>query len=205
MSHFDARIRLPGQTRLPVSITVDVSDDRIKFIKDGRQLGDWSLDEIEVDVRPDAIYLEVDQEEIVLSVADADRFAGALMARRPPAATSPPPGDSGPGGPTAPVTDGHTGNGLAGRLRRIDPEARFEEIRNRIVELAGDMADESVSPRDVFGRWLRLLKELNVRHGQGAIPAPIFHRLNTELLDLMPVPTREPKPELQEVGPGPRI
>lgn len=201
MSSFDARIRLPGKTRLPVNVVVDISDDRIRFIKDETPLGDWSLDEVEVEVRSDAVYLKVDQEEIAVSVADAQRFAGAMTTKVPVANTS---GVNTP--PASDVTDtAPPGKGLASRLRSLGPETQFEEVRHRIDELARDLADESVSPPEVFGRWLRLLKEINVRHGQGAMPTPLFYRLNTKLLDLIPAPRRKPSPDLQGTGPGPRL
>jgi hypothetical protein len=199
VSSFDARIHLPGQTRLPVNVVVDISDDRIKFVKDGKPLGDWSLDEVGFDLRPDAIYLKIDDEEIALKVADVTGFTGAMNTRVKPARVSVP--------AATPAVAVHTppGKDLASRLRGIDPETHFEEIILRIDELARDLADQSVSPPEVFGRWLRLLKEINVRHGQGAMPTPLFYRLNTRLLDLIPAPRRDPNPELQGAGRGPRI
>lgn len=199
MSFFDARIHLPGQTRLPVNVVVDISDDRIKFIKDDKPLGDWSLDEVEFNVRTDAVYLKIDEEEIALSVADRAGFAKAMRTRARPATNTPTP-------EITPVADPTSqGKDLASRLRGIDPETQFAEVRNRIDELARDLADESVPPPDVFGRWLRLLKEINVRHGQGAMPTPLFYRLNTQLLDLIPAPRRDPGPKLQPAEPVPRV
>ncbi len=204
MSSFDARIHLPGQTRLPVNVVVDISDDRIKFIKDQRPLGDWSLDEVEFEIRADAIYLKIDEEEIALRVADAEGFAGAMRTRVSPAPKTSPQMNP-PIMPAAGADQTSHGKGLASRLRGIDPETQFEEVRQRIDDLARDLADESVPPPEVFGRWLRLLKEVNVRHGQGAMPTPLFYRLNTQLLDLIPAPGRNPSSELQGAGPGPRI
>jgi hypothetical protein len=195
VSSFDARIHLPGHTRLPVNVVVDISNDRIKFVKDGAPLGDWSLDEVGFELRADAIYLKIDEEEIALKVADTEGFADAMSNRVSGMSTS-----------TIPAVVAHTppGKDLASRLRSIDPETHFEEVRHRIDELASALADESVSPPEVFGRWLRLLKEINVRHGQGAMPTPLFYRLNTRLLDLIPAPRRDPNPELQGASPGPR-
>ena len=45
-------------------------------------------------------------------------------------------------------------------------------------------------PATAFAEWLGLLKELNSRHAHGAMPTPLFHELNTCLLDL--IPGREP-------------
>lgn len=192
MSHFDARIRLPGQTRLPVSVVIDISDQRIRFLKDDKPLGDWALDEVEVDVRADAIYLTVNEEVIALSVTDTAGFANALRTRPAPGAK---PDTS---VVAMPVTEG---NDLASRMRRIDPETQFEEVKRRIDDLAEDLDKDSVTPQDVFGRWLRLLKEINLSHGQGAMPTPLFYRLNSQLLDLIPAPRRDPSPALDSVNP----
>lgn len=198
MSSFDARIRLPGKARLPLNVVIDVSDDRIRLIKDDRSLGDWPFDEVKVDFRPDAIYLCVEEEEIALSLTDADGFASALRSvhrREVSQATQ----------ADASSTSPRSGKGVSARLRQIDPEEQIEEIKQRIARLSEDLADDSISPSEVFRRWLRLLKEINVRHGQGSMPTPLFYRLNTELLDLIPAPNGEPSPVLQTVGTGPRL
>lgn len=192
VSAYDARLRVPGQTRLPLNVVVDVSDGQLVFTRDDQELGKWPLDKVEVDLRSDGFHLNLGQEQIVLSVTDADGFAGALgaQARRRQAAGSTGGEGVAPAHPQPPLKR----RGISGRLERISPEEQFADVRQRIYELKGAITDNMVAPPDFFRRWLRLLKELNVRHGQGAIPASVYYKLNTELLDLMPVPPSSPPP-----------
>ena len=189
---------MPGKARLPLNVVIDVFDDRIRLIKDGRSLGDWPLEEVKVDFRPDAIYLCVEEEEIALSLTDADGFASALRSAHRREVSQATQAD---GPPTSPPS----GKGVSVRLRQIDPEEQIEEVKQRIAQLTEDLADDSISPSEVFRRWLHLLKQINVRHGQGAMPTPLFYRLNTQLLDLIPAPNGEPSPVLQTVGTAPRL
>lgn len=196
MPSFDARLRLPGQTRLPLQVVVDVSDERMVIISGREHLGEWALDGLLMDSRPDGFHLTLDQEEIILTVTDPAGFARQL-------------------GKTHQVDDEHGGRGVAdspptdqddngkrkglsGRLNDVGLEERFGDVRRRISALATALTDESVAPSDLFGRWLRLLKEINRHHGQGAMPTPLFYRLNTELLDLIPAPPGPLPPQVVE-------
>lgn len=193
MPSFDARLHLPGRTRLPLNVVVDVSDERL-VINSGREnLGEWALDGLVMDARPDGFHLTLDQEELILAVSDAAGFAELLGRQHigddnggKPAVDSPRPEP----------TDNGKGTGISGRLN--DLEERYEDVKLRITMLASALTDESVSVEDFFGRWLRLLKEINRRHGQGAIPSRVFYELNTELLDLMPAPANVPPPQVVE-------
>lgn len=191
MPSFDARLHIPGQTRLPVTVVVDVSDEEIVITSGQEILGVWPLQGIKVESHADGFHLTLDQEEIILSVADAARFASQLgvehqdgeQRRRNRAAQE---GHD----PSATETHGLGKRvGISRRLEEVDIEERFADVRRRISALATALTDESVSPSDLFGRWLRLLKEINLQHGQGAMPTPLFYRFNTELLDLIPAPS----------------
>ena len=189
MPSFDARLRFPGQTRLPINVMVDIVDQQIRFISGGQVLGEWSLEGVEVKPKSDGFHLTLDQEEVILSVTDADRFAGELGVGGP----APTPSRRNAGG------DGYSGRkGLSSRLRGVDPEEQFDDVKRRIEILALALTNDAVSPEDAFGRWLRLLKEINRRHGQGAMPTPLFYRLNTELLDLIPAPATTPPQQVAE-------
>lgn len=193
---FDARLRLPGQTRLPLNVVVDVSDERMVIISGREQLGEWALDGLLMDSRPDGFHLTLDQEEIILNVTDPAGFAAQLLGRQPV-------GEESRGRPVVDTPRAeHNVNGkrrgISGRLDDVDLEDRYEDVKLRISMLARAVIDESISPEEFFGRWLRLLKEINRRHGQSAIPSRIFYKLNTELLDLMPEPAGTPPPQVVE-------
>jgi len=65
-------------------------------------------------------------------------------------------------------------------------------MTRRISDIAKALTSDSVSPAAAFAQWLTLLKEINRRHGQGSMPTDLYYRLNTQLLDLIPVPTPLP-------------
>jgi hypothetical protein len=171
MSSFDARLRLPG-SRLPLGVEVDILHERMTVTSGERTVAQWPLERLDVALRPDGFHVRVDGEELVLSVSDSNRFAAEL----------------GVGNPV------HTTKPSAARLaaKAESNEADLAALRGRISELARDLTSNSVSPEDVFSRWLKLLKELNRLHVEGALPNPLFHQLNTYLLDLIPEPVVAP-------------
>lgn len=180
MSTFTARLHLPGQTKLPLNVEVDVVDERILLSAGQRQVADWALAEVEVAVKPDGLHLIVDHEEMVLTADDPAGLASILDVSlgRQQGVSSP--------------------NVSQSPSRSLDPgtmsEMRYDELRSRIADVRAMLSSDSVAPSDVFAKWLRLLKELNRRHGQGSLPMRMFYELNTELLDLIPEP-RPAKPD----------
>jgi hypothetical protein len=201
VASFDARLRVPGQARLPLSVVVDIDDARIGFTSGDKNLGNWLISSVEVDVRSDGFHLTFDNEEIVLTVTDPAGFARALGvgARRPDPL---PVRAGGNGGAEAVLVEANgslSRKVLSSRLQGVAPEERFADVIGRISELRTALTDDSVPPQEVFARWLRLLKEINRRHGQGAMPTPLFYKLNTDLLELMPAPSRKQGKESQPV------
>ncbi|HEX6300910.1 MAG TPA: hypothetical protein VF148_10640 [Acidimicrobiia bacterium] len=202
MVSFDARLRVPGQARLPLNVVVEVADEMLRFTSGGKALGEWPQARVEVDVQPDGFHFTIDNEEIVLTVTDPSGFARALGvgAGRPRKAASEIIADAGAVAVLGEQNGGVRSNGLSSRLENVSPEEKFVDLMKRISELKAALTDAAVPPEDVFGRWLRLLKEVNLHHGQGAMPTPLFYRLNTQLLDLIPAPPRMPGPQPVAVG-----
>lgn len=139
-----------------------------------REVAQWQLGEIEVEVKPDGLHLKVDHEEVVLNADDQEglaRILGLSEDKTPPGAPAPAPNP---------------------RPRHLDSatmgEMRHSDLKKRIAEVASMLTSNSVAPSDVFAKWLRLLKEINRRHGQGSLPSRSFYELNTQLLDLIPEP-----------------
>lgn len=174
MPSFSARLHLPGRTRLPLTVEVDVSDERMRLTAGERLVADWPLAEAEVSVQPDGFHITVDSEEMVLNIADAASFAAVLGVSA--------------GGPTLGPTNGPAARG--GSLSRDSlKEMRYDDVKSRISDIAALITSSSVPPAEVFTRWLRLLKEINRRHGNGSIPIHVFYELNSELLELIPEPS----------------
>lgn len=74
MTSFDARLRLIGETGLPLGVEVDISGERM-IVKSGPEtVADWSLPEIEIESFADGFHIKAEGEEIVLNVVDESRF-----------------------------------------------------------------------------------------------------------------------------------
>lgn len=174
MGSFAARLHLPGQTRLPLTVEVDVADERLTLTSGDRRVAEWSLEDLDIVSQSDGFHIRVDGEEMILKVSDEPRFAVALG-----------------------LTDAARGvqkiNGSPGRFPVLDStvlmELRYDDLRARILEVAEMLVSNEVEPSAVLARWLRLLKEMNRLHGQGSMTTQQFYELNTQLLDLMPEPT----------------
>lgn len=78
MTSFDARLRLLNQPGFPLLVEVDLTGERMVVTTSGRELADWSLDEIEVLSRSDGFHVQAEGEEVVLNVMDGIRFAREL-------------------------------------------------------------------------------------------------------------------------------
>lgn len=170
MPLFSARLHLPGQTRLPLSVEVDVSDERLRVTAGDRLVADWPLAEAEVIAQPDGFHITVDSEQAVLSLADATEFAAVL------------------GISAVEVRAPGSKRGKSDLGKETLKELRYEDIEGRISDIAALLTSSSVSPSEVFTRWLRLLKEINRRHGNGSIPTHVFYEMNSRLLELIPEP-----------------
>lgn len=172
MSLFDARLRVPGHTKLPVNVVVDIAGETLSVTTGDKRLGEWSLNALHFSAQSDGFHVRLDDQDVVLAVDDSARFALEL-------------GSAG---------QHRQRTGIARRLAGITPDEQFEDLKRRIAAVAQALADDNTSPEHAFGQWLRLLKDINVHHGQGSMPTPLFYRLNTQLLELIPTPQRVRQP-----------
>ncbi|HEU5111964.1 MAG TPA: hypothetical protein VFU96_01530 [Acidimicrobiia bacterium] len=179
MSSFNARLRLPGHSRLPLGVEVDILNERMTLTAGERTVANWPLDQLEIVVRADGFHIRVDGEEMVLNVTDSKAFAAALGVEAAPAR---------PIGAAA----GQTSTSLRPTMLNQPSDAELDDLRRRISAFARDLAANAVPPEEVFARWLRLLKEINRRLGEGSLPTSLFYQLNTHLLELMPEPAPAP-------------
>lgn len=184
MSSYTARLQLPGRTRLPLGVTVDISGEKLRLVADDRTIGAWSLSDIEISPRSDGFHLRIDGEEAILTLTDASRFAAEVHLSRPMPRPQDRPVTNGVEKLTKPSTD----NRIEGRIGGLGQEDQLADVRRQINDLRAALGDPSVPPAVVFSKWLTLLKVLNRRLGQGTVPTPLYFRLNSELLDLMPAP-----------------
>ncbi len=194
MSSFDGRLRLPGQAKLPLAVEIDISKERMRLTAGDETVADWPIEGLEVDPRPDGFHITVDDEQVVLSVTEATKFAKELnLPPKPP--SRPVAAKAGPKPPTETSTsaadpdgaeDG-TGKHAASTATEVPTEVdSIDGVHGRVEEVATLLTSDSLSPAEAFARWLGLLKEINNEHGQGSMPTEVFFELNTRLLDLIP-------------------
>ena len=200
MSSFAARLRMPGRSRLPLGVEVDISRERMILTSGDQEVGDWALDQLEIKSLFDGFHITVDGEEIVLNVTDSTQFAVELgIAGRPAkrlveflVPDVPRNGLSSIKGQLnyQPAVDEELAS-PSPAAETIPDVGQAREIRRRISEVAEALDSPSVSPAQAFGGWIDLLKNINDRHGKGSMSAELFYELNTELLDLIPGPTSD--------------
>lgn len=178
MSSFNARLHMPGQTRLPLSVMVDIADERLTLTAGQRNVADWPIGEVSVSQRPDGLHLVFEHEEIVLNSDDPERLVRELTIAD---VESMPERRAAVGPSQTPVVNPSSLTDL-----------RIEELRGQIAGVAEALRSNVMSPQAAFARWLRTAKDLNRRHGNGSIPSHVFYELNSQLLDLIPEPASEP-------------
>jgi hypothetical protein len=179
VSSYNARLRLPGESRLPLGVAVDITNERITLSAGNRTVADWALGEVDFSSMPDGFHIKVDGEEVVLNVSEATQFADELDAatRRHGRASA-----------TAVIGNKPVSSSNGAHATESEPNDPVETLRGRIDEVSVALTSNTVPPAVVFTDWLRLLKEINHRHGQGSMPSDLFFELNTRLLDLIPEP-----------------
>jgi hypothetical protein len=203
MSSFNARLRLPGQSKLPLGVEVDIQHERMTLTSGERTVAAWPIEKLEVVSHSDGFHIRVDGEVMVLNVADSSRFAAELGIDKHP---SPLAGvqTSQRAQPEPSLGNGHqnglptpNGKGFSPRaVAETTPDAELlEDFQHRISDIAKALTSDSVSPAAAFAQWLKLLKEINRRHGQGSMPTDLYYRLNTQILDLIPDPAPVPAPK----------
>lgn len=81
MTSFDARLRLIGETGLPLGVEVDITGERMVVSAGQSVVADWPLDQITISLLADGFHIDAEGEEIVLNVTDERRFTIAIENR----------------------------------------------------------------------------------------------------------------------------
>ena len=81
MTSFDARLRVMGQTGFPLVVAIDLSGDRMIVTAGASELADWDLEKIRIVALADGFHIKADGEEVILNVADEERFAARVGLR----------------------------------------------------------------------------------------------------------------------------
>jgi hypothetical protein len=84
MTAYDARLKLSGTDDAPISVVVDLTDDRLVMTAGDIEVGDWARDQVRVSALPDGFHVRAEGEEIILDVTDDAHFALDLGLRNAP-------------------------------------------------------------------------------------------------------------------------
>ena len=81
MSEYDARLRIEGDREPPLSVVVDLTDDKLKLSAGNEELAAWDRQGMRVSALPDGFHIMAEGEAIVLDVTEDARFALELGMR----------------------------------------------------------------------------------------------------------------------------
>jgi hypothetical protein len=80
MERFEGTVRLAGDT-VALRAVLLVADRRLKVSTEEHEIGDWALTEVTSNLLPDGCHLAVEGEELIVGVAEPQRFAEAIGPR----------------------------------------------------------------------------------------------------------------------------
>lgn len=81
MSEFQGMLRMGGESERPMSVEIDLTDDRMKVTAGDMEVADWSRDEFRIQALPDGFHIRAEGEEVVLDIREDARFALELGLR----------------------------------------------------------------------------------------------------------------------------
>jgi hypothetical protein len=84
MAAYDAQLRLSGTDDAPISVVIDLTDERLTMMAGEIEVGDWAREQVRVSAMPDGFHVRAEGEEIILDVTDDARFALDLGLRNAP-------------------------------------------------------------------------------------------------------------------------
>jgi hypothetical protein len=84
MSVYDAQLRVGGSNDAPISVVIDLSDDRLSMRAGETEVGDWNRGDVRITALPDGFHLRAEGDEVILDVRDDARFALELGLRNAP-------------------------------------------------------------------------------------------------------------------------
>ncbi len=86
MAAFEGKLRVQGDVDPPISVEIDLDDERMRISAGEVEIGEWGLEELRISAMLDGFHVRVAGEEMILDVEDDGRFALDLGLK-----TAPPP------------------------------------------------------------------------------------------------------------------
>lgn len=74
---FESSLRLPGDAS-ELRATITLEDDRIRMAAGQHEIGEWTLDDVAISRRHDGFHLQIEEEELIVTINDSDSFAQAV-------------------------------------------------------------------------------------------------------------------------------
>lgn len=81
MTSFDARLRIVGESGLPLGVEIDLSSERMVLKAAGKPLADWDLESIRIVPTPSGFRVDAEGEAVILNVTDSERFVKEIEPR----------------------------------------------------------------------------------------------------------------------------
>ena len=81
VSSFDGRLKVSGETGLPLGVEIDLTGERMVVRAGDSEVADWDVEELRINAEPDGFHILAEGEEVVINVADEGRFAVELGLR----------------------------------------------------------------------------------------------------------------------------
>jgi hypothetical protein len=84
MPTYEGSLRIPGDDGPPLSVTIDLTEGRLRMSSGESEIGDWSMSEIRVNALPDGFHLRAEGEEVLLDITEDAQFAVDIGLRTAP-------------------------------------------------------------------------------------------------------------------------
>jgi hypothetical protein len=75
MTSFDAQLRMADEIAAPITVLVDLTDDRLSLTTDGKRLASWRLSDIKIAPTANGYRIGAVGEEVILTVTNREKFA----------------------------------------------------------------------------------------------------------------------------------
>lgn len=84
MTSFEGSLRIPKESEAPISVLVDLTEERLRLNSGGVEIANWRLGEVLVNAKADGFHLHRGGDELVLKVKQDAEFAVMLDLRSVP-------------------------------------------------------------------------------------------------------------------------
>ncbi|MDH3260459.1 MAG: hypothetical protein OEM81_04805 [Acidimicrobiia bacterium] len=84
MASFDGSLRSPNESKLPVRVLIDLTDERLRLWSGKTEIANWRLGEVQISAQSDGFHIRRGGEEQILDIQQDAEFAVALDLRSVP-------------------------------------------------------------------------------------------------------------------------